>query len=79
MTESIMISVGDIMAQFHEIMRKKRIEKGLSQYKLGELVGIRQSTINHIEKGRRHPSFELLLKICEVLEIPLFGEDHSHE
>ena len=63
------------MAEFHEIMRKKRIEKGLSQYKLGELVGAQQSAINHIEKGRRNPSFELLLKICDVLEIPLFGED----
>ena len=65
------------MAEFHEIMRKKRIEKGLSQYKLGELVGAQQSAINHIEKGRRNPSFELLLKICDVLEIPLFGEEPS--
>ena len=62
------------MAQFHEIMRKKREDKGLSQYKLAELTGVQQSTINHIEAGRRHPSFELLIKLCEVLEIPLFGE-----
>lgn len=68
------------MAEFHEIMRKKRMEKGLSQYKLAQLVGIQQSTINHIEKGRRNPSFESLLKICEVLEIPLFGgEDDANE
>lgn len=66
------------MAEFHEIMKAKRIEKGYSQYKLGLLVGVQQTAINHIEKGRRNPSFELLLKLCEVLEIPLFGEVIEH-
>ena len=74
-----MIKMVMYMAEFYEIMRSKRIKKGYSQYKLAQLVGIQQSTINHIEKGRRNPSFELLLKICEVLEIPLFGEEVTHE
>lgn len=67
------------MAEFHEIMRKKRIEKGLSQYELADLVGIKQPSINHIEMGRRNPSFEVLVKLCAVLEIPLFGEDKKDE
>lgn len=67
------------MVQFHELMKKKRVEKGLSQYSLAKLIGVDQSTINHIEQGRRNPSFELLLKLCEVLEIPLFGEEQAHE
>lgn len=65
------------MIEFHILMRKKRIEKGLSQYKLARLLNVDQSTINHIEFGRRNPSFELLLKICEVLEIPLFGAEDN--
>lgn len=65
------------MAEFHEIMKRKRTERGLSQSKLARLIGVDQSTVNHIEQGRRHPSFELLLKICDVLEIPLFGEEPS--
>lgn len=74
-----MMKVVIYMAEFHEIMRKKRIKKGYSQYKLAQLVGIQQSAINHIEKGRRNPSFELLLKICEVLDISLFGEENDDE
>ena len=66
------------MDKFRELMKKKRVEKGYSQYKLGTLVGIQQTSINHIEKGRRDPSYEVLLKICEVLEIPLFGEVIEH-
>ena len=53
------------------------MEKGLSQNKLAQLLDVDQSAINHIEQGRRNPSFELLLKICEVLEIPLFGEEND--
>ena len=68
-----------VMIEFHELMRKKRMEKGLSQYDLADLVGLKQPSINHIEMGRRKPSFEALVKICEVLEIPLFGENSKHE
>lgn len=67
------------MVEFHELMKRKRTEKGLSQYKLARLLEVDQSTINHIEQGRRNPSFELLLKICQVLEIPLFGEEAANE
>lgn len=74
-TQSNKIDVVMKMAEFHEIMKRKRTEHDLSQSKLARLVGVDQSTINHIEQGRRNPSFELLLKICDVLEIPLFGED----
>ena len=63
------------MAEFHEIMKRKRAELDLCQSMLTRLVGVDQSTIDHIEQGRRNPSFELLLKICDVLEIPLFGEE----
>ena len=65
------------MEEFHKIMKRKRTEHGLSQSKLARLIGVDQSTVNHIEQGRRNPSFELLLKICDVLEIPLFGEKPS--
>ena len=55
------------------------MEKGLSQNKLARLLDVDQSAINHIEQGRRNPSFELLLKICEVLDISLFGEENDDE
>lgn len=59
------------MEKFHEMMRRKREEHGFSQYELAEQIGVQQPTVNHIEKGRRKPSFELLMRICAVLDIPL--------
>ena len=67
------------MIEFHELMKKKRTEKGLSQYGLAKLINVDQSTINHIEQGRRNPSFELLVKLCQALDIPLFGEAENNE
>lgn len=61
------------MKEFHVLMREKRVEKGFSQYDLAKLIGIQQPSVNHIEMGRRKPSFDVLVRICEVLEIPLFG------
>ena len=60
--------------EYREIIQKKRIEKGLSKYKLAKLVGITQQFMNEIESGRKSPSVETLIKICEVLEIKMFGD-----
>ena len=78
-TESNMIRWVKNMEQFHEMMRRKRIEKGLSQYELADLLGVKQPSINHIEKGRRNPSFEVLMGICRILEIPLPWEGPEDE
>ena len=78
-TESNMIRWVKNMEQFHEMMRRKRIEKGLSQYELADLLGVKQPSINHIEKGRRNPSFEVLMGICRILEIPLPWEGQEDE
>jgi len=59
---------------FREIIKKKRIEKGLSQNKLAKLVGITQPFINEIESGRKNPSVEILIKICKELDIRMFDE-----
>ena len=57
---------------YKEIIKKKRIEKGLSQNKLAKLVGITQPFMAEIESGRKSPSVEVLIKICEELDIVLF-------
>lgn len=78
-TESYKIIKVITMEQFHEMMRRKRIEKGLSQYELADMLGVKQPSINHIEKGRRNPSFEVLEKVCKILEIPLPWEGPEDE
>ncbi|MBO4546901.1 MAG: helix-turn-helix transcriptional regulator [Treponema sp.] len=46
-----------------------RSQKGYSQAKLAEACNCQPGTIGCIECGRQFPSFELLFKISDVLEI----------
>ncbi len=46
---------------------EKREAAGLSQKKLGEMVGITQQAIGHYEAGRRNLSVQLAQKIAKVL------------
>lgn len=51
-----------------EVLRQMRISKGLTMKQLGEMTDVTESTIGMIETGKRKPSFELLLKLCEVFD-----------
>jgi transcriptional regulator with XRE-family HTH domain len=65
------------MVDYRDIIKRKRIELGLSQNQLAKLVGITQPFMNEIENGRKAPSVDVLFKICEQLEIPIFGERNT--
>ena len=62
---------------YRTLIREKRKEKGLSQGKLAELVQVSQPFIAEIESGRKKPSVDVLMKICEVLDISLFGKEET--
>ncbi|HJC41882.1 MAG TPA: helix-turn-helix domain-containing protein [Candidatus Intestinimonas pullistercoris] len=64
---------------YRELIRKKREEKGISQNQLAKLLGISQPYMNQIETGSRNPTLPLLMKICDILEIPMFGENTQNE
>jgi len=53
-------------------IRKYRLLKGLTQEELAKLVGSHQSNINRIENGKQNYTIEFLLKIANVLDIPLY-------
>ena len=55
--------------------KEKRQEKGISQNQLAKLVGISQPYMNQIETGVRNPTLPTLMKICEILDISLFGKE----
>lgn len=44
-----------------------RVEKGLSQQDLADLVGATRQTIGLIEKGKYNPSLNLCIKIAQSL------------
>ena len=58
---------------YRTLISEKRKEKGLSQERLAKLVQVSQPFIAEIESGRKKPSVDVLMRICAVLDISLFG------
>ena len=58
---------------YRTLIREKRKEKGLSQERLAKLVQVSKPFIAEIESGRKKPSVDVLMRICAVLDISLFG------
>ena len=58
---------------YRTLIREERKEKGLSQERLAKLVQVSQPSIAEIESGRKKPSVDVLMRICAVLDISLFG------
>ena len=48
-------------------IKEKRIQKGLTQEKLSELVNIGPSHMSHIESGSTVPSFDVFISILNTL------------
>ncbi len=65
------------MVDYRAIIRRKREKKGLSQSALARCVGISQTSMWEIEKGRKSPSVEVLFKICDALDIRLFPDEED--
>ena len=54
---------------FCERLKELRLEKKLSAVKLGEALGVRDTTILRWESGAMSPSIDALLLICEFFGI----------
>ncbi len=49
-------------------LKEIRIEKGLSQAQLAEMVGVSRNTISSIETGQFSPTAKLALVLCIALD-----------
>ena len=49
-------------------LKEARAEKGLSQQKLSEIVGVSRNTISSIETGHFFPTAKLALVLCIALD-----------
>lgn len=56
-----------------ETIIKTRLLLKVTQKELAEIVGCRQATISDFERAIHDPSFSLICKIAEVLDLNLFG------
>jgi transcriptional regulator with XRE-family HTH domain len=52
-------------------IRELRKAQGLSQEQLSEVIGIDQKHMSRIELGKSYPSLDRLMRIAEVLKVPL--------
>ena len=48
-------------------IKEKRIQKGLTQEKLSEIIGVGPSHMSHIESGSTVPSFEVFIALVNAL------------
>ena len=55
----------------HEIIKKKRLELGLSQQQLADKAGLSHNTVYNLESNRVSTNLETYEKICKVLGIKL--------
>lgn len=54
---------------FGKRLKELRVEKGLSQQKLGELLGFCNQTISFWESGSREPDLDTLVQIAHYFEV----------
>jgi transcriptional regulator with XRE-family HTH domain len=60
-----------VVDRFPEVLRKVRIDKGLSQEELADLAGLHRTYISQIERGLKSPSLRSLEQIANGLGITL--------
>lgn len=67
------------MASFSNRLKQLRIERGLTQQQLADILNISKSSINMYERGEREPGFETLEAIADVFNVDmnfLLGKSH---
>lgn len=52
-------------------IRKMRLRLGLTQFRLGKIVGVRQATISRIESNANNSSWGLIQKILIALNVEI--------
>ncbi len=57
------------MKIFSEKLKQLRIENGLNQTQLGQVLSVDQRTISNWENAIREPNYDMLLKISDYFEV----------
>ena len=63
--------MSDELILLGSLIRKRREQLGLSQEKLAEICEFDRTYISMIERGKRNPSFQNLLRLCLGLNIKI--------
>jgi len=60
-----------ILIQFGKRIREERIERGISQERLGELAKVHRTYVGMIERGEKNITLTNIEKFAIALKIPL--------
>ncbi|NVJ67471.1 MAG: helix-turn-helix transcriptional regulator [Gammaproteobacteria bacterium] len=66
-----MISENDLKAIFGRALRKARKDKDLTQEELAAEANMDRSYVSLLERGINQPSFIIIYKICDGLDLDL--------
>jgi transcriptional regulator with XRE-family HTH domain len=58
-----------VCVEFVKILREERMRRDLSIYAVAAKCGLSQQSISYIEKGKRLPSFETILRIADAVGV----------
>lgn len=62
-------------AKFGKVIRRLRLERGWTQYDLAAEMEVDAAFISRIERGRKVPSLETILRLAQALKVVvLFGD-----
>lgn len=71
---------GSLQRLVGENIRAIRTERGLSQERLGERLGVHRNYVGMLERGERNLSLQTVEKFAELLEVEplaLLGRDRA--
>lgn len=54
---------------FGDRLKQARLNKGLTQEELAQMIGVAKSTLTNYEKGNREPDFFRIQKLIEALDV----------
>lgn len=58
-----------LAAEMGKRIRELRLQHGWSQTELGKRIGVNKSVISFYELGTRFPTYDNLLRICDVFNV----------
>lgn len=61
----------DLKSQIGIFFKLYRLRKGLSQFQIATEIDLSKDYIGRIERGKTNPSIEIIISICNFLDIDL--------